>query len=167
MFSGIIARARRAFNSAMGSVLGRLAVGMLFLVAAAFGVAALTLALIERFGTQSAYWMLAIGFALIGGLVAALLSAKEDEAAAEAEAQAAAPGAVAGNLMSPENALAAVTTLVPMLMRPSSAATALGVVRFSIRNLPLLLLLALILVLVFPFEKMQPVRDVPAEAPPV
>ena len=159
MFSGMFARIRLAASSAMGSVLGRLAVGVLLIIAAAFAVAALTLALIDHFGSQIAYLILAIGFASLGGLVAVLLSAKEDEAAAEEQARAVSASASASNsFINAETALAVATTLAPMLMRPSNLTSVFGSARFLIRNLPLLILALAVLILVFPFDRVPPLR---------
>jgi hypothetical protein len=151
----------------LGSVLGRLAVGVLFIIAAAFAVAAIALALIDQFGHQAAYWVLALGFAIGGGLAAALLSAKEEEAA-EAQAEAELTGSASGAslLLNTDTALAVATTLVPLLLRPSSVSSAFAIIKFAIRNLPLLILAAAILVLLFPFDRMRPLRGAQSPASP-
>lgn len=156
MFSALTARFRRSVSSTLGSVMARIAIGVLFIFAAGFGLAALTLALIDRFGSQTAYWILAGGFAVLGGLAVAIVSAKEeDESAEAAQADAGTTAAVADAVFSPQNALTVASTLAPMLLHSSHASTALGAARLVLRNMPLLILALLITVLTWPFDKMR------------
>lgn len=169
MFSAMMARIKRAISSALGSLLGRVAIGFLFLMGAGFGLAALTLALIDQFGAQLAYWILAGGFLIIAGLATAILSAKEEDEAAQAaadDAQSSAVSQVANSVLGSTSSLTALTTLAPMLLSSSSFSSSLGLVRFLLRNLPLVVLGALVLVLSFPFDRMGAARATPPRPPP-
>ena len=73
MFRGLINDAKAAAASLVGKYLMRASVAVPFVVAFGFGVAAVTLMLIDRFGAINAYLMVAGGFTLIG-LIAVLVS---------------------------------------------------------------------------------------------
>jgi len=79
MFRGLINDAKAAAGSLVGKYLVRASVAVPFIVAAGFGVAALTVSLVASFGALHAYMMLAGGFTLIGLLAAFVVSVKEQE----------------------------------------------------------------------------------------
>ena len=99
MFQGIINNAKAAAGSMVAKYAVRASVAVPFIVALGFGTAAVTLMLIERFGHQNAYFMVASGFAVIGLLAGLIVRAKEhDEVIAEERATATDPGfAACGN----------------------------------------------------------------------
>jgi len=66
MFRGLINDAKAAAGSLVGKYLMRASVAVPFIVAIGFGVAALTVVLVEKFGSLYAYLMVAGGFTLIG-----------------------------------------------------------------------------------------------------
>ena len=66
MFRGLINDAKSAAGSLIARYLARASVAVPFIVAIGFGVAAITLLLVERFGAINAYLMVAGGFTVIG-----------------------------------------------------------------------------------------------------
>jgi hypothetical protein len=84
MFRGIIDSARNAASKLLGKYLARASVAVPFLLAAGFGLAALTVMLSQRFGSLTAYRVVAAGLGVAGILAAAFVWAKEHkEEAAE------------------------------------------------------------------------------------
>jgi hypothetical protein len=93
MFGSIFRRVEQKVDNKIDQALGRLGMGALFVVAAAFGVAALADYLIEMYGARTANMMLAGGFAVLGilaGLISWMRSAETAQPAAAAEAEEAA-----------------------------------------------------------------------------
>jgi hypothetical protein len=126
MFRGLINDAKAAAGSLVGKYLVRASVAVPFIVAAGFGVAALTVSLVANFGALHAYLMLAGGFTLIGLLAAFVVSVKEqEEEVAETKDEA--------------NDTASVATDAPA--GPSVLA---GGAKMLVRNIPLVILLAII-----------------------
>ena len=70
MFRGLINDAKAAAGSLVGKYLMRASVAVPFIIAFGFGIAAITLLLVDRFGAINAYLMVAGDFTLIG-LIAA------------------------------------------------------------------------------------------------
>ena len=66
MFRGLISDVKSAAGSLIAKYLARASVVAPFVIALAFATAAITLMLIDRFGSIAAFWMLAGGFILIG-----------------------------------------------------------------------------------------------------
>lgn len=79
MFRGLVNDAKAALSSLVLQYLARASVAVPFLTSLGFAVAAITLTLIERFGSISAYWIMAGGLAVVGVFAAVLVSAKEQE----------------------------------------------------------------------------------------
>ena len=77
MFRGVIDSARNAANNLLVKYLARASVAVPFVLAAGFVLAGLTMMLSQRFGSLTAYWVMAGGLCLAGILAAALVSAKE------------------------------------------------------------------------------------------
>ena len=90
MFRGLINDAKAAAGSLVGKYLMRASVAVPFVVAFGFGVAAVTLMLIDRFGAINAYLMVAGGFTLIG-LIAVLVVNVTEQEEESAETKAAMP----------------------------------------------------------------------------
>ncbi len=72
MFRTLINDAKSAAGSVVAKYAVRASVAVPFLVAAGFGIAALTLVLVERYGSLTAYGIMAGGFAALG-LIASLI----------------------------------------------------------------------------------------------
>lgn len=147
MFTGVINDARRAANSLIGKFLGRAVVAVPFVIAGGFATAALTLMLIDRFGAQVAYWLVALLFTFVGVLAAAVVTVKEQESDAETLA---ADEQEQTTLQAVDEALTPVAMLAPLLTSPFAASAGLTVLRWSLRNVPVLVLAALIVLLNWP-----------------
>jgi len=131
----------------------RMSVAVPFLVAAGFGTAAVTVMLVERFGSLKAYGTMAGGFAVIGLISVLAVAVKEHE---DVAADTAAEQSDTADVATDAAAQAAVQLPLALLrafattpMGPSAAvsgAKALG------RNWPMVLLLAFIGLLFWPLE---------------
>ena len=152
MFESIINDARRAASRVIATYLGRAVVAVPFVVAAGFATAGATLWLIERFGAQLAYWILALGFTLLGLIASVVVTVREEEveeaaAAEEKEAAAASPLPAAGDVLAP------VMALLPLLSSQFGMSASTKVVRYGFKYLPVLVLAALLGALLWPIEK--------------
>ena len=153
MFQSFINDAQSAAASFVDKYLARASVAIPFVVAFGFATAAVSLALIERFGATNAFWMMAAGFCAIGLVAATVVTMKEQETAAAEEQQSGEDGL--GEIASAAATQAAgqlpLALLASLLGSPvGSAQTA---VRLIARNIPLVLLLALVALLFWPTEE--------------
>ena len=169
MFKGLINDVKSAAASFLGTYLARASVAVPFLVALGFATAAIALELTERFGARNALWILAGGFCAIGLLAALAVTMKEQqqemEAAEEQERNAGGIGDIGiGEMTSAASAAATAAAtqaashvpaalLGALLQNPS--ASALPVARMVGRNMPLLVLLALVALLLWPTEQTE------------
>jgi hypothetical protein len=154
MFESIINDVRRSASNLVATYLGRAVVAVPFLVAAAFAVAALTLALVDWFGAQTAYWIMAICFTLLGIVAGIVVSVKEQEAEqAEAAEEAANPGPLA----IAQDTLAPAAALLPLLTSPIGLSAGFKVAKWGVRNLPLIVLAGVVTTLMWPLGK-QPAQ---------
>ena len=151
MFRGLISDVKSAAGSLIAKYLARASVVAPFVIALAFATAAITLMLIDRFGSIAAFWMLAGGFILIG-LVATRVATVKEQGEEKAEkrvvtqdAARAATGAAAQFAMQGLLALLGVVLSTP----PRSATLAAGAKKV-LRNIPPLVLLALLALLFWP-----------------
>lgn len=169
MFQGLINDARRAASSIIGKYLGRAVVAIPFLISGAFATAGLTSTLSELYGTQSAYWIMAAGFTILGALVAVVVNVKEHEIEPEVAvadvAQSGAPPATTS-----EPGLTPLALLAPLLTNPMGANAALSVARWALRNVPLVILIGLLGMLIWPqqdrgSEAISPSDEGPAFEP--
>lgn len=151
MFRSLIKEVERAASSLLARYLARASVAVPFLLAAGFGVTAVTLTLVAQFGAVAASWMMTVGFGLIG-VVAALALTIDEQKEEEAEAQAAAREpqgvAAAATRLAADGMPAAV--LGALLSMPGGPTTALSAARLLARNLPLVVLIVLIGTLLWP-----------------
>jgi hypothetical protein len=149
VFRGLISDAKAAAGAVIVKYVARASVAVPFLIAAGFATAALTVMLVDRFGPQTAYWMVAGGFTLIGAVAMLVVTVKEqEEEVAEAEAVAADTPEVAKEV-AVQAPLALLSALLASPMGPTSA---LGIARLLGRNLPLVLLLVVAGFLLWPTE---------------
>jgi hypothetical protein len=153
MFRGLINDAKAAAGSLVGKYLVRASVAVPFVVAIGFAVAAITLMLVDRFGAIYAYLMVAGGFTVVGLIAAVAVTVKEQEVEV-ADSQAAAGDTA--SLATDAAAQAAVQTplaLLSMLFAtPAGPAALAGGAKTLLRNIPLVVLLALIGLLFWPTE---------------
>jgi len=152
MFESVLIDVRRAASGLVVSYLGRAVVAIPFILAAGFGIAALTLMLIEHYGAQMAYWLLAGGFMLIGIVGAIIVNAKEQEAEQPIiDDQQKRDESNSGPLAMAESAIVpAAAALIPLLTSPLGVGGTMKVGRWALRNIPLLLLAALLAILLWP-----------------
>jgi len=153
MFRGLINDARAAAGSLVGKYLVRATVAVPFLIAIGFTVAAITLMLIDRFGAISAYWMVAGGFTLIGLIAAVVVTVKEqEEEIAETQAEASDTASVATDAAAQAAVQAPLALLGALFSSPAGPAAPAGGAKLVLRNIPLVVLLALIGMLFWPSE---------------
>jgi uncharacterized membrane protein len=150
----------------IGQYLARASVAIPFIVAFGFATAALGLELTARFGMKNAFWMMAAGFCALGILAAAVVVLREREAALAEEMQSEQKSAESGIAQLGDIASEAATQaagrlplslLAPFLASPS--ASALAAARLVVRNIPLVLLLALVILLFWPDEDRPSVAE--------
>jgi hypothetical protein len=162
VLQGFIKDMRRAAVSLVDRYLARASVAVPFIVALGFATAALSIDLTARFGASNAFWIMAAGFSTIGLVAGVALSQREREtAAAEAQQAEESNQSGLGDLggMASEAATQAAGRLPLGLLAPllaSPATSALAVARLIGRNLPLVLLLALIVLLFSSTEEESP-----------
>jgi hypothetical protein len=85
MFEGLLHRAQHSLDVVLTRFLGRAAVAVPLLVALGFGTAALTVKLSAVYGQVTSYVVMAVIFAAVGGVVAAIVSSTTEIDSAEAE----------------------------------------------------------------------------------
>jgi hypothetical protein len=152
MFRGLIDDAKAAVGSLVARYLARASVAVPFVAALGFATAAITVMLVERFGHVAAYWIVAGGFAAVGLVAALVVSVKEHE---EEVAEKAAEEQDTAEVATSAAAQAAVQLPIALLGAIfSSPAAGPGVVTGGIRllgrNIPLVILLALLALLFWP-----------------
>ena len=139
MFQGIFHRIERTIDSVVAKYMGRAIVAVPLIIAGGFATAALTVKLVELYGAVTGYALMAALFAVLGVLTAAVLgvpSTIEDEEPEAAVSEEAAEEVARDveTLLTPE--LKAVLTTAAPIALPAVA-------RVVLRNLPLVLLLAI------------------------
>src|SRR5262245_49117468 len=148
MFRGLINEAKSAAVSVVAKYLARASVAVPFVIAVGFAIAAISHMLIARFGAVLGCWILAAGFTLIG--VLATLFVKHKEQGEEVAAQAAQAGDTADVA---NEAAAQALVQMPVALAGALLSTPLGPKAFAssakvlLRNLPLVVLLALLALL--------------------
>jgi hypothetical protein len=153
MFRGLINDAKSAVGAMIAKYLARASVAVPFLVAAGFGTAALTLLLVERFGSFYAYLMMAGGFTLIGLVATLAVNVKEqEEEIAERQAEEADTTAVATDAASQAAVQLPIAALGALFTTPGGATAAIDGAKLLARNIPLVVLLVLIGMLFWPVE---------------
>src|SRR5262245_25427132 len=164
MFRGLINDAKSAAVSLVAKYLARASVAVPFLIAGGFAIAAIAHMVIDRFGAIAGCWLLAAGFTLIGIVATLLVKHKEhgEEAADKADTANVAGAAAA------QAALQAPLALAGALMStPLGPKAAIDVAKTLLRNLPLVVLLALIALLFWPSEEgAASAADERGQAPP-
>ena len=160
MFAGLINQAKSAVSGLVLKYVARASVAVPFVIAAGFGLAAVTVMLVERFGHVMAYWLVAGGLAVIGIVAAIAVSVREHE---EEKAEQLAEEADTQEVVSDATAQAMVQTPIALLgalfTTPGGATSALKVARLLGRNFPLVLLLVMIGALFWPAKEELPVDE--------
>jgi len=153
MFRGLIDDAKSAAGSLIAKYLTRASVAVPFVVALGFATAAITLMLIDRFGSIAAYWMVAGGFIVIGLAATLVVSVKEhEEEVAEKQAESQDTAGVATDAAAQAAVQAPMALLGALLATPLGPGTLAGGAKMVVRNIPLVVLLALLALLFWPSE---------------
>jgi len=151
VFRALINDAKSAAGAVIGKYVIRASVAVPFVIAVGFGIAALTLFLVERFGAIVGYAIMAGAFAAIGLIAAAVVSVREqEEAVADAEAEKHDTAAVASDAAAQVAAQAPLALLSALLTTPLVPGAAMGGLKMLGRNLPLVVLLGLMVLLFWP-----------------
>lgn len=143
MFQGLFRRAESTIDSVVSKYVGRAAIAIPLVIAGGFATAALTVKLVEIYGAVTAYAIMATLFALIGLVTMAVVNtggrpaveSQTAEASAASEDATEGAGTDAADLLTPE---------VKAFLASAAPAALPSIVRGVGRNLPLILLLALI-----------------------
>jgi hypothetical protein len=148
MFQGLFQRAENKLDSVVAKYVGRVTVALPLIVAGGFATAALTVKLVDMYGAVAGYSLMAALFALIGLVTMAIVGT---EARSTSEAASAEPSAIASEEASKESSsdpdLLASELLTPEVRAFLSSAAPMAlpsIARGVGRNLPLILILALI-----------------------
>ena len=153
MFRTLINDAKSALGALIARYLARATVAVPFLAALGFATAATTLALVEKFGTIAAYWIVAGGFILIGLGATVAVAVKEHEAEIVGkEADVTDTAEIVTAAAAAQKPLELLDAILATRVGPSTIAGAANVVT---RNVPLVVLLALIALLFWPSESAE------------
>jgi hypothetical protein len=153
VFRTLINDAKSAVGALIARYLARATVAVPFLAALGFATAATTLTLIEKFGTIAAYWIVAGGFTLIGlGATLAIAVKEQEEEVAEKEAEVADTADIVTEAAARAAAQTPFALLGAILATPVGPSTVAGAANVVARNMPLVVLLALIALLFWPSE---------------
>lgn len=148
MFRGVINSAKNAASNLAVKYLARASVAVQFVLAAGFALAGLTVLLSQRFGSLTAYWVMAGGLCVAGILAAAFVTAKEhkEEAAeaAEIEAEKSDTSSTVSDAAAEAISQAPIALLGGIFTIPGGPATVLSTARVIGRNWPMAVLLVLI-----------------------
>ena len=151
MFRALVNDIKSAAGSLMARYIVRASVAVPFFVAAGFATAAVTLTLIESYGAIVAAWIVAGGFAAIGVVAAAVVSAKEQgEEAAEARVAETDTGKVASAAVTQVAEQAPLALLGALLSTPLGPSALAGGAKMIARNIPLVVLIAVLGLLLWP-----------------
>ena len=150
MFSGLINNVKTAAGAVIAKYLARASVAVPFLIAIGFGLAAITLMLVERFGSIAAHWIMAGGLFALGLVAAAFVSVKEQEVEAAEQAEKTDTAGVVSDATAQAMVQTPIALLGALFAMPGGPTTGLGLVRLLSRNLPLVILLAGIAALFWP-----------------
>jgi hypothetical protein len=153
MFRALINDAKTAAGAVIGKYAIRASVAVPFVVAAGFGTAALTVLLAERFGALAAYGLMAAGFAAVGLLASLVVTVKEqEEETADAQAEQADTADVTTDAATQAAVQLPIALIGTLLTTPLGPGAAAGGAKMLLRNLPLVLFLALIGLLFWPSQ---------------
>ena len=157
MFAGLIHQAKSAVSGLVLKYVARASVAVPFIIAIGFGIAATTVFLVDKLGSLYAYLTIGGAFTLIGLMAALVVSVKEqEEEAAETKVEATDTASVATDAVSQAAVQAPLALLGTLFATPAGPAMLAGGTKALARNIPLVVLLALIGMLFWPTgEKAQ------------
>ena len=145
MFQGLGQRAEGAISSAIGAAVWRAAVAVPLVIAAGFGIAALTVTLSQAYGPTLAYTIMAGLFIAVAGIMSVIMSRKEPVAEPKAEEPAPTLAEDVAEFAIP---LLDRDTIVPLLTTAGPVALP-ALVRMAARNLPLLVIAVIVALFYF------------------
>jgi hypothetical protein len=152
MFQGLISDAKAASGLLIDKYFARAVVVVPFVVALGFATAAITLMLVNRFGYIAAFWMIAGGFTLIGLVATRVVGDKENKADI-ADKLAGAHDTGATTQAAAQVAVQVLMTLAAgLLSTPRGPGTIAAGAKMVVRNMPVVVLLALLAFLFWPSE---------------
>jgi hypothetical protein len=153
MFRGLINDAKSAATSVIVKYLARASVAIPFLIAVGFAIAAITHMLIAHFGAVVGCWILAAGFTLIGVVATLVVKHKEqEEEVAEQRAEAGDTAEVANEAAAQALVQMPVALIGALLSAPVGPKAVANSAKVLLRNLPLVVLLALLALLFWPTD---------------
>ena len=168
MFDSLLRRAQVTVDNAIDQAINRVIVTTPFVIAAGFGTAALTVRMTRMFGDEMGYLIVAGIFAVIGLIVAAIVSIPRSRPAEVAgEAAAPEPEADPVKAAEAERKGAAIDSELMNTALKTMAPIALPVIlRIFGRNLPLIaaILGAIFVMTRTPEAEVPPVEETPAQA---
>jgi hypothetical protein len=85
LFAGLMNQAKDAVSGLVLKYVARASVAIPCVIALGFGIAAVSVMLVQRFGHVTAYWIMAGGLGAIGVIAAIAVSIKEHEEEVAAE----------------------------------------------------------------------------------
>lgn len=157
MFRGMIDEIKSAASEVAARIATRAAIGVVFMVAIGFAVAAITLQLVERFGGITASYIIAAVFALLGLLgvvVARVHDSKVEERKVEEEKQAEAEPSL--SKATSEAAMHLPLALIGSVLTSTSGfISPLTVLRFAARNAALLVFGGILTLILWPQNKVD------------
>lgn len=168
MFRGMIDEAKAAVHEVMARVATRAVIGVVFMVAIGFAIAALTMQLVDRFGGVTASWIIAGGFAvlgLIGLAIANVHDRRQDERKLEDERQAEAASPSMGEATSKAAMQLPLALVGSLLTTASGFISPLTLLRFLGRNAALVAFGSMLAVLLWPQSSRDEEPVVPAAEP--
>jgi hypothetical protein len=167
VFRKLIDDAKSAAVSTLTKYAVRMSVAVPFLVAAGFGTAAVTVMLVERFGSLKAYGLMAAGFAAIGLVSTIAVAVKEKEDVAEDVAAEQNDTAEVATDAAAQAAVQLPLALLGMLFTtPMGPSAALGGAKALGRNWPMVLMLVLVGLLFWPLENKEGETESAADEDP-
>jgi hypothetical protein len=156
VFAGLVNEAKAAASGLIFKYLARASVAVPFAIALGFALAAITVMLVQWLGQVTAYWIMAAGLALVGIIAAAAVSIREEqEEKAEELAEKTDTQDVVSEATAQALGQAPVALLGALASAPGGVTMLLPVLRFLARNLPLVVLLAMIAALFWPSSEAE------------
>lgn len=149
MFQGLLRRAEQSLDQVVAKYVGRAIVAVPLLVAAGFATAAITTMLVEIYGTVIGCAIMAAGFATLGLILMAVVGSGSHQTAAEdasetAQMASGTDDAATDQLEADFDASALLTPEVRSFLASSAPMALPAIARGVGKNLPLILILALI-----------------------
>jgi Na+-transporting methylmalonyl-CoA/oxaloacetate decarboxylase gamma subunit len=155
MFQGLLKRAERSLDQVIARAIERALVVVPLLVAAGFATAALTVKLVELYGAALAYAVMAALFAVIGLVIMAIVNTGTAEPEADASPAAASDDSAQSDGSADDTADVFPPELRSVLASVAPAALP-GVLRGVGRNLPLVVILAIVAFVISRFAASTP-----------